>query len=44
MFRKDSGKVPAAELEVARQRWEDFKARMDAPRRRPPRAAGHDAP
>ncbi len=44
MFRKDSGKVPEAELRVARRRWEDFKARMNAERRRPPRAAGHDAP
>jgi phage-related protein len=44
MFRKNSGKVPAGELEVARQRWDDFKARMDAQRRRPPRAVGHDAP
>ena len=26
------------------ERREDFKARMDAARRRPPRAAGHDAP
>jgi len=31
-------------LRVARERWADFKARMDAQRRRPPRAAGHDAP
>ena len=44
MFRKDSGKVPEAELRIARQHWDDFKARMDAERRRPPRAAGHDAP
>ena len=44
MFRKDSGKVPEAELRIARGRWEDFKARMDAERRRPPRAAGRDAP
>lgn len=44
MFRNDTGKVPEAELRVARQRWEDFKARMDAKPRRPPRAAGHDAP
>lgn len=44
IFRKDTGKVPEAEIEVARARWNDFKARMDAPRRRPPRAAGHDAP
>jgi len=44
MFRKDTGRVPEAELRVARERWEDFRARMDAERRRPPRAAGHDAP
>jgi len=44
MFRKDTGRVPEAELRIARERWEDFKARMDAERRRPPRAAGHDAP
>jgi len=44
MFRKDTGQVPEAELQIARQRWADFKARMDAQRRRPPRAAGHDAP
>jgi phage-related protein len=44
MFRKDTGKVPEAELRIARDRWDDFKARMDAERRRPPRAAGHDAP
>ncbi len=44
VFRKDTGKVPEAELRVARERWDEFKARMDAERRRPPRAAGHDAP
>jgi len=44
MFRKDTGKVPEAELRVARERWHDFKTRMDAERRRSPRAAGHDAP
>ena len=44
MFRKDTGKVPEGELQIARERWSDFKARMDAERRRPPRAAGHDAP
>jgi phage-related protein len=44
MFRKDTGRVPEAELQVARERWDDFKTRMDAERRRPPRAAGHDAP
>jgi phage-related protein len=44
IFRKDTGKVPEVELRIARERWDDFKARMDAERRRRPRAAGHDAP
>jgi phage-related protein len=44
MFRKDTGRVPESELRIARERWADFKARMNAERRRPPRAAGHDAP
>jgi phage-related protein len=44
IFRKDTGQVPEAELRIARERWEDFKARMNLARRRPPRAAGHDAP
>jgi phage-related protein len=43
-FRKTSGKVPASEIKMARKRWLDFKARMDAQPRRPPRAVGHDAP
>lgn len=44
IFRKDTGKVPQSEIEVANARWKNFVARMNAPRRRPPRAAGHDAP
>jgi phage-related protein len=44
VFRKDTGKVPEAEIEIARRRWEDFRLRMNASRRVPPRAAGHDAP
>ena len=44
IFRKDTGQVPAAEIEIARERWEDFRARMNASRRVPPRAAGSDAP
>ncbi len=44
MFRKDTGKIPEREIAIAKERWADFKARMDAERRRPPRAAGHDAP
>jgi phage-related protein len=44
MFRKDTGKIPEREVRIAEQRWEDFRARMDAVKRRPPRAAGRDAP
>lgn len=44
IFRKDTGRVPQGEIEIAMARWKDFRARMDAPRRQPPRAAGHDAP
>jgi phage-related protein len=44
MFRKDTGQVPAEEIRIAEKRWADFKARMDAPRRVPPRAIGKDAP
>ena len=44
VFRKDTGAIPRAEIEVAEARWADFKARMDAERRIPPRAAGQDAP
>jgi phage-related protein len=44
IFRKDSGKIPREEILIAKARWRDFKARMDAERPRPPRAAGHDAP
>jgi phage-related protein len=44
IFAKRSSKFPEGELAVARQRWEDFKKRMDAQPRVPPRAAGRDAP
>ena len=44
VFAKRSAKLPRREIEIARKRWVDFKARMDAAPRRPPRAAGHDAP
>ena len=40
----DTGAVPQADIELAKQRMTDFKRRMDALRRRPPRAAGKDAP
>jgi phage-related protein len=44
MFAKRSAKLPKREIEIAQEHWADFKARMDARPRRPPRAAGHDAP
>lgn len=43
-FPKTTGKLPPSEIKIAKDRWEDFKARMDARPRRPPRAVGHDAP
>jgi phage-related protein len=43
-LRKNSKKIPAAEVQIAQERWADFKVRMDAEPRRPPRAAGKDAP
>ncbi len=36
--------VPAGEILIAQQRWADFQIRMDERPRKPPRAAGHDAP
>lgn len=44
IIRKTTGPIPGADKRIARDRWDDFKARMDALQRRPPRAAGHDAP
>lgn len=44
IFRKKTKKVPEAEKVIAERRWTDFKQRMEASPRRPPRAAGHDAP
>jgi phage-related protein len=43
-FEKNTGAVPARDRETAKRRMADFRARMDAGRRRPPRAAGRDAP
>jgi phage-related protein len=43
-FPKTTGKLPASEIRIAQKRWQDFKARMDARPRKPPRAAGRDAP
>ena len=43
-FGKRSARIADQDITVAQERWQDFRARMDAPRRVPPRAAGHDAP
>jgi phage-related protein len=44
MIRKTTRAVLSADIEIAKDRWDDFKARMDASKRVPPRAAGRDAP
>lgn len=41
---KRSAQLPDADKRLAQQRWDDFKERIDAAQRRPPRPAGHDAP
>ncbi len=43
-FEKNTGAVPASEKALAKRRMADFKRRMGAEPRRPPRAAGRDAP
>jgi phage-related protein len=43
-FSKRTGALPEADKAIAMARWEDFRRRMDERPRRPPRAAGHDAP
>ena len=43
-FRKTTAKLPTYEVDTAKVRWRDFQARMNTKPRRPPRAAGHDAP
>jgi phage-related protein len=44
ILQKRTGAIPQADIDTARSRWANFKTRMDAARRIPPRAAGHDAP
>ncbi len=41
---KRTGALAQADIDIAKKRFEDFRARMDQQPRRPPRAAGHDAP
>jgi phage-related protein len=43
-LRKNSKKLPQADIEIAKKRWLDFRDRMDAEKRVRPRAAGDDAP
>jgi phage-related protein len=43
-FEKTTAAIPDVDVALARQRWEDFRRRMEEIPRRPPRAAGHDAP
>lgn len=42
VFEKRTKTVPEADKDAARARWSDFKARMEADPRVPPRAAGAD--
>ena len=44
IFTKTTPAIPAQEVAVATRRWEDFVQRMEEVPRRPPRAAGRDAP
>ncbi len=44
IIRKNTGPLPEEAIRIADDRWDDFKARMNAGVRIPPRAAGHDAP
>jgi phage-related protein len=44
IFAKRSAKIDQRDVRIAQERWEDFRTRMDAQPRVPPRAAGHDAP
>lgn len=44
IFSKQTAKIPGSEITVAQRRWSNFKERMDTQPRKPPRAAGHDAP
>ena len=44
IFEKHDGQVPEAEKQVARQRWSDFRKRMDAKPRKQPTPIGKKAP
>ena len=44
VIEKRSRALPETEVRTAEDRWADFKRRMDETPRKPPRAAGRDAP
>ena len=44
IVKKKSPKLLDTDIQTAKDRWDDFKRRMDADPRVPPRAAGQDAP
>jgi len=44
IFEKRTRQASAQDITTAESRWDDFKRRMQERPRRPPRAAGHDAP
>jgi phage-related protein len=44
ILEKRSDKIPDADIALAEERFRDFRERMDRMPRRPPRAAGRDAP
>lgn len=44
IFAKRTKAVPKQDKAVAQKRWKDFKKRMEEIPRKPPRAAGRDAP
>jgi phage-related protein len=44
IFVKKTPRIPGHEIDLALSRWDDFKRRMDALNRVPPRAIGRDAP
>jgi phage-related protein len=41
---KRTGALPEADIDIAKTRFDDFRARMEKQPRRLPRPAGHDAP
>ena len=44
IFEKGTSKIPEGEIKIAQDRWSDFVDQMNTYPKRPPRAAGHDAP